>query len=135
MEARPWTPRRVIFFVLGFLFLGIGIVGIVLPLIPTTGPLLLATAFFANSSRKFHDWLVNHRVFGTYIRNYRDRKGMTARHKRYTLATLWVGIGLSAFVVRHSLVALIALAAVVLGVTIHILTLKTAPPEAEATPG
>lgn len=114
--------------VLGFFFVGLAVVGAILPLIPTTGPLLLAAGLFARSSPRFHRWLLNHRIFGTYIRNYREHRGMTRRHKAFTLVTLWVGVGISIYLSRHALAAVIVLSLVIAGVTIHILTLATADP-------
>lgn len=113
---------------LGFFFVLLGVVGIVLPLIPTTAPLLLAAALFARSSPRFHTWLLDHRVFGAYIRNYREHRGMTHRHKVVTLVTLWVGIGVSMYLSREAVAALVVLALVLVGVTLHVLTLETAPP-------
>jgi uncharacterized protein len=111
---------------LGFFFVGLAMVGVVLPLIPTTGPLLLAAALFARSSPRFHRWLLGHRLFGTYIRNYREHRGMTRGHKVFTLVMLWVGVGFSIYLSRHAIAAIIVLSLVIVGVTIHILTLKTA---------
>lgn len=70
------------FLCLGFLFLGIGIVGIVLPVLPTTPFVLLATACFAKSSQKFHLWLVNHKTFGSFIRNWHERRAIP-RYAKY----------------------------------------------------
>lgn len=129
------TPRgrlrdrlgRALFVALGLFFVGLGVVGIALPLIPTTAPLLLAAALFARSSPRFHSWLLGHRVFGAYIRNYREHHGMTRRHKVVTLVTLWLGIGVSVYFAREAVAALVVLGVVLVGVTLHILTLETAP--------
>ncbi len=130
-SASPGRPRgrlaRTLLVVLGLFFVGLGVVGIVLPLIPTTAPLLLAAALFARSSPRFHAWLLGHRVFGTYIRNYREHRGMTRGHKIVTLVTLWVGIGVSMYLSREAVAALVVLAIVLVGVTLHVLTLETAP--------
>lgn len=73
---------RMVFLCLGFLFLGIGIVGIVLPVLPTTPFVLLATACFAKSSEKFHLWLVNHKTFGPLIKNWHERRAIP-RYAKY----------------------------------------------------
>lgn len=90
-DVRPWM--RPVYFVLGLFFLALGLVGVVLPLIPTTGPLLLATYFFARSSRRFHDWLVNHPRFGPAIADFRAGKGIPLKTKVWALAAMFLAFG------------------------------------------
>jgi uncharacterized membrane protein YbaN (DUF454 family) len=66
---------RILLVIAGTLFVGLGIIGIFIPVLPTTPFLLLAAACYARSSRKFHEWLLNNRWFGDYIRNYLQGKG------------------------------------------------------------
>ena len=129
--ARPVTgAKRVLLASLGVFLVGFGIAGVFLPLVPTTFPLLLAAGLFARSSERLHGWLLGHRMFGAYIRNYQEGRGMAARHKATTLATLWVGIGVSIYFSRTSVVAIVMLIVILFGVTIHILVLPTAPDRA-----
>jgi len=121
------SVRRVLFLSLGVFLVALGFVGVFLPLVPTTFPLLLAAGLFARSSERFHRWLLGHRMFGTYIRNYQEGRGMARRHKVTTLITLWLGIGISVYFSRTSALAIIVLITILLGVTIHILVLPTAP--------
>lgn len=115
----------------GFLAVGIGTVGMFIPLIPTVPFLLLAAWLFAGSSQKFHDWLLNHRIFGEYIRNYKYKKGMLLKHKVRSLLLLWVGIGYTFFFAMKDIDPeklfwiRIFLACVLVGVTTHIFKLKT----------
>lgn len=68
------TVRQHVLRALGVAFVGLGFVGVFLPLLPTTPFLLLALACFARSSPAIHDWLINHRVLGSYIVDWeRDR--------------------------------------------------------------
>jgi hypothetical protein len=78
---RRGPALRALYLVLGLLFVGIGIVGVFLPLIPTTGPLLLAAFFFARSSDRLHDWLVNHPRFGGFISDFQSGRGIPVRTK------------------------------------------------------
>ena len=75
---------------LGFLSLGISIIGIVLPGIPTTGPVLLAAYFFSRSSERFDQWLVGHRLFGPIVRDWRAGLGFTARSKALSIIAIAV---------------------------------------------
>lgn len=113
---------RPLLIAVGSISLALGVVGIVLPLVPTTPFLLLAAACFARSSGRLHDYLVGHRVLGTYISNYYE-KAMTRKDKARTLTVLWVGIGLSVWLIGEPVPAII-LPLIALGVTIHILRLR-----------
>jgi uncharacterized membrane protein YbaN (DUF454 family) len=108
----------------GFLFVGLGVVGIFVPLLPTTPLLLLAAACFARSSERFYRWLVNNRWFGAYVRDYREGRGVPAKVKIFSVALLWVVILLSAaFAVSNVVVRFVLIAAAV-GVTVHIVFIK-----------
>jgi len=63
---------RSFLFVLGWLLFGLGFVGMFVPVLPTTPLMLLALWCFARSSRRFHDWLYTHRVFGPPLQQYRE---------------------------------------------------------------
>ena len=109
----------------GTLAVAVGIIGIFLPLLPTTPFLLLAAFLYARGSDRFYAWLLGNRWFGDYLRRYRERRSMTRRHKAFTLALLWIGIGLSAGLVVPQGWARLLLAIVAVGVTAHILWLGT----------
>lgn len=72
---------RRLYIVLGFISVGLGLLGIPTPLLPTTPFLLLAAFFFARSSQRWHDWLVGHRIFGPYIDAFRRKQGLTKGQK------------------------------------------------------
>lgn len=72
---------RVALMLAGGLALAIGVVGVFVPLLPTTPFLLLAAACFFRSSDRLYSWLVNHKWLGSYIRNYREHRAMTRRAK------------------------------------------------------
>jgi uncharacterized membrane protein YbaN (DUF454 family) len=120
---RRWV--RILLIIAGTFFAGAGILGIFIPVLPTTPFLLLAAACYARSSQRFYDWLLNNRWFGNYIRNYLQGKGVPLKVKVLTLALLWITIGCSvAFAVQLFIVRLI-LMLIAIGVSIHVLSLRT----------
>ncbi len=119
--------RKILYIACGTLCMALGVIGIFLPLLPTTGPLLLAAFFYSRSSPRFYFWLLHNRWFGAYIKNYRAGLGMPLRSKVITLALLWATIGISIGVVSLGWVKLL-LGLIALGVTIHIVLLKTFRP-------
>lgn len=118
------TLTRWVLIIAGTFFTGLGIVGIFLPLLPTTPFLLLAAACYARSSKRFYDWLMNNKRFGRYIKNYREGKGISLKVKVVTICLLWLTIAISALVI-HDLFIAIILMLVAVGVTLHILTIRT----------
>lgn len=108
----------------GTVLVGIGILGIFLPLLPTTVFFLMAAWCYARSSRRFYDWLHSNRIFGKYLKNYREGRGITRSNKISTLVILWCGLLYSMSVV-HTWYVLLILAAVGIGVTIHIVMIPT----------
>lgn len=108
----------------GFLFVALGIVGVFLPVLPTTPFLLLAAACFARSSERFYRWLINNRWFGAYVRDYREGRGVPAKVKIFSVALLWVVILLSAAFAVSNVVVRVVLIAVAAAVTVHIVLIK-----------
>jgi len=111
--------------VVGVLAVCLGMIGVFVPVLPTTPLLLLAAGCFVRSSPRFYNWLIHHRWLREYIRNYRERGAITVRHRLITLLLLWGGIGATAafFVTAWWVRAL--LGAIAVGVTAHLLLLKT----------
>jgi uncharacterized protein len=110
----------------GMISLGLGALGIVVPVLPTTSFVLLAAACFAKSSPRFYNALVVNRVFGPYINNYRNGTSVPKRLKIGTCAFLWLTLIVSAVLV-HRLLVYGILAAVGVAVTWHVLSLKPRP--------
>lgn len=108
----------------GFLSLGVGIVGIFLPLVPTTPLVLLAAACFLKSSPKLYYWLTKHKTFGSYITNYLQFGRVPAKSKPYSIAFVWICLSISAYF-AESLWVRILLLLIAGGVSIHLLLLKT----------
>ena len=92
----------------GLLCVGLGVVGVFVPILPTTPFLLLAAAAFVRSSPRLYHWLIHHKWFGSYIRSYREYRAITLRAKVVTLTLLWAVIGYTAIGVVEGPYGLIA---------------------------
>jgi uncharacterized protein len=101
--------------------------GLWVQVLPPAPFFLLAAACFARSSERMHRWLLGNCVFGEYLRRYRDGEGIPLASKICTLALLWATLGISAFVAVPARLWWVRLCLLVvgLGVTIHILRIKT----------
>ena len=108
----------------GTLSMGVGILGVFVPLLPATPFLLVAAACYVRSSEKLYRWLLTNRVTGSYVASYRAGEGIPARVKAIAICVLWITLAISAFMVQVGWVRLI-LAAVAVGVPILILSLPT----------
>lgn len=86
---------RALLLAAGVLCVVLAVLGVLLPLLPTTPFLLLAAACFARSSERLHRWLFANRLFGEYLRRYRDGEGMPRWTKVMVLAALWLALGAS----------------------------------------
>ena len=118
------TAKRKLLIGAGTLCVGVGIIGIFVPILPTTPFLLLAAACYMRSSERFYQWLVNNRIFGAYVTNYIEGRGMPVRMKIFTILLLWVAIGLSiAYGVQNTVVRIV-LVCVAIGVTTHVCLIK-----------
>jgi uncharacterized membrane protein YbaN (DUF454 family) len=117
MHARLF---RLVLIVCGTLSVGLGVIGIFVPLMPTTVFLLLAAACYARSSERYYQRLVQHKWLGSYIRNSREGGGMSRRHKIFTLALLWIGIGTTAVFTVEAWWLRTLLAGIALAVTVHV---------------
>ena len=116
---------RYLLIIAGTLFLGFGIIGIIIPILPTTPFLLLAAACYARGSTRFYTWLMSNRWFGTYIKNYREGKGIPLLFKLITIALLWLTILGSIYFILSIIWIELVLLLIAAGVTIHIIMIKT----------
>ncbi|MCC8088756.1 MAG: YbaN family protein [Rikenellaceae bacterium] len=109
----------------GLTSLTLGLLGIVLPLLPTTPFLLLSAYCFSKSSYKLHRWLLTNKIFGEYLRNYKANRGIPRRVKIYILSMLWVTILSSAIFATDMLWLRCLLILIAVSVTIHVVRIKT----------
>jgi uncharacterized membrane protein YbaN (DUF454 family) len=117
VTSRLWKALLV---VTGSLFVVLGVLGIFLPLLPTTIFLLLAAACYSRSSDRFYQRLVTNRWLGTYIRNHHEGRGMRRRDKVGTIALLWIGIGATMIWTVDALWLRVVLLTIATSVTVHV---------------
>ena len=115
---------RYVLLVIGWLRVTLGIIGIFLPVLPTTPFLLLAAACFVRSSRRFYDWLVTHPRLGPWFRDYLEGNGIPLKGKVYAIATMWLSIGISCWLVPMFWARIGMLTSATL-VSVYILRMKT----------
>lgn len=116
---------KVLLIALGTLSLGLGILGIFLPLLPTTPLLLLAAALYVRSSPRLYDWLINHPRLGTYIRNFRENKAIPLKAKILSVSMVWLTIGFCIIFILKPLWLRIAMTLLATAISWHILSFAT----------
>jgi len=116
---------RAILIISGTIFLGLGLIGIFIPILPTTPFLLLCAACYARGSQRFYNWLMNNKWFGNYIKNYREGRGIPLKFKILTISLLWLTILTSIYFVINNFLIEMIIIIIAIGVTIHLLTIKT----------
>jgi len=121
----PRKSKNTLWIILGIAAFSVGIIGVFIPFLPTTPFLLLAAGFFLKGSDHLYQWLINHKVFGEYIRNFREHKAIPKKTKILAVSTLWATIFTSIFFFTESLALRGLLFGIGAAVTIHILHYKT----------
>ena len=116
--------KKYIFMATGCLSLVLGLIGIFLPLLPTTPFLLLAAYCFTRSSKRLYSWLIHHRILGSYIYHYQTHRAISQRAKLLALCTLWGSLIFSSLLLSDLYARLLLIAAGT-GVTLYILSLRT----------
>ncbi len=115
------SAKKAILVAAGSLCLALAVLGVFLPLLPTTPFLLLASACYVRSSERLHGWLMGNRVLGPYISNFQERRGIPLRAKVTTVVVLWLPLIYSIY--RLDLLWL-ELVLLVMGVTWSVLILR-----------
>jgi uncharacterized membrane protein YbaN (DUF454 family) len=114
---------KILLSVIGIIAVVLAILGIFLPLLPTTPFLLLASACFIRGSARLHRWLLNNPLFGEYLRNIEEKKGIPLKSKVITLVLLWASLGFSIYTVSPLLKGMLVVIGT--GVSVWILHMKT----------
>lgn len=123
--GKKYSAKKIFFITTGSISLGLGILGIFLPLLPTTPFLLLTAACYSKSSEKMLQKLLDNKFLGRYIRDYRENRGIRKHMKVYILSLLWICMLVSILFFAEPLWLKILLALIGAGVTAHILSFKT----------
>jgi uncharacterized protein len=126
--------KKYTYIALGVVLSIMGIIGIFIPVLPTTPFLLLAAFFFSKSSERFLHWLLTNKLCGSYIDNYRSGRGLPLKQKILTVVFLWLTIGLSAFVFVDKLWVQVLLLLIAMAVTLHLMMIKTCKPDTNGVP-
>ena len=112
----------------GTVFLGLGIIGVFVPVLPTTPFLLLSAACYVRSSNRLYSWLINHKLFGKFIKDFRESRSISLRNKIISLVAMTLMIALSIFLVAEAFylkIILLILGVVGFIVILSIPTLET----------
>ena len=111
---------------IGTFSLGIGIIGVVVPLLPTTPFLLLSAACYAKGSKKIYRWFINIKWIGKTIKNYHEGNGISIKGKIISIIFLWTTILISMSLMWANIFLIrILLIIIAISVTYHIISLKT----------
>lgn len=119
----PPKVARAMLLTAGLACTALGVVGIFLPLLPTTPLLLLAAACFARSSSRIHAWLIGHRHLGPFISGYLDGRGIPLRAKVMAISLVWLTITPTVLFIVPLLPVQILLIAIALAITVYLMRL------------
>lgn len=117
---------KIILIILGTLFLGLGILGIFIPGLPTTPFLLLTAALYLRSSDRLYQKLISNKIVGKYIKNYVQKRGMTIRIKVHAIGIMWLMISISTiFLIEIIWVKILVLTLGIIGTIVMGFVVKT----------
>lgn len=117
---------KIFLIIVGSVSLILGVLGIFLPMLPTTPFLLLSAAAWVKASPSLYEWLINHRVLGEYIRNFREHRAIPLRVKIISVSLVWLTIGYCIFaVVDEWWWAQVLMALLATAISWHILSFAT----------
>ncbi len=115
---------RVLLMGLGHFFVGMGVLGLILPVMPGTVFFILATACYIRSSEKMYLWLINNKWFGKYAKMYLEKRSMPLKAKIFASLSMWISISVSIYLVEKALIRVI-LILVGISITTYFVSLKT----------
>ena len=116
---------KYVLILLGIISLALGVIGIFLPVLPTTPFLLLSATLFLRSSQKLYDWLLSHPCLGEYIRNFKEHNAIPLRVKIISVSLVWITLLYCAIFVAKEWWMSAVFVFIAIGVSLHILHYKT----------
>jgi uncharacterized membrane protein YbaN (DUF454 family) len=103
---------KIIYVIIGTISLIIGIIGIIVPGLPTTIFLLFAATMYFHGNKKFHDKLLANKYLGKYISDFQSGKGMTMKAKAFSITSMWIMIAISSYFASYNF----AMAIIIFGI-------------------
>ena len=125
---------RVVLLAFGWFWVAVAFVGVVIPGLPTTGPILLAAFFFSKSSERIDRWLVTNRLFGGIVRDWRAGVGFTARAKTIAVAAIAMSFAITTIWFVTAPYARLAMWALAAAIAVYVVTRPTKDPALSTQP-
>jgi uncharacterized protein len=119
------TFRRYLYLIVGSLALGAGVLGVFLPILPTTPFVLLAAWCFLRSSNKLYMWVVNNETFGPTVKNYQEGKGITQKTRIRAIVMMWAAISVSVYFFVSNLYVIALMYLIAISVSLYLYRLPT----------
>ena len=118
--------KKILLIIVGWFFVLLGIIGIFTPVMPSIPFFIIASVCFSKSSAKFHHLLLDNKWIGPHIKKYHENHGITIKAKMACLAVQWIGLGCTALLFIRQPLGRLLLLLIGIGVSVYILSLKTA---------
>lgn len=116
--------KKILLILIGVIAMGLGLLGVILPVLPTTPFLLLSAACFIRSSERLYNFLITNKYFGQYIKDYREGKGIPKKTKVIALLMLWTTILSCLIFFIDKLIVRLVIFAIASTVTVYIIKIK-----------
>jgi len=123
--------KRILLLSIGFLSFGAGVIGIYVPLLPTTPLILFALFCFSKSSDRFHQWLVNTNVYKKYVKEFQETRAVSFANKIKILLFLYVSVGISIYFIDYRFIRLGLVGMLILQTYVLLFKVKTRKPKKE----
>lgn len=124
VHIQDFSMKKYLLIGAGSISLSMGVIGIFIPLLPTTPLLLLSSYCYLKSSARLYHKLINHKVLGNYLHQYMTHRAIDKKTKVIAITTLWISLGISIGIAPLMFVKVL-LVLLGVGVTLHLLGLKT----------